>query len=163
MSRSGWLRTLKFSGSVSANAAFRAWWYAVAAYAFLGGFVLNTMAYVGWTPLQVYYGIRQTTIVLLVVGLVGLLHYVSFLWTGWERGRYLWRAVGGAIYLSIIFSFSGTAPSGVRIGLYDTRIQWSVPPQPELVTLSMALLIVAGLVFMFLHLLPGDPARLAAM
>lgn len=145
-----------------AHRGFRAWWFASAIAAFLSITVFDVLAFVGYTPPRLFVTLRTATIIARCVGIWGLAHYVTFLLTGWKGSRVAWAAGVGVMYVVLVWLFSGSFATGVRVGEFETQLVFEPALDPVSMGLAVALLtlpqLAAGIAFAFVAQRTSDPA-----
>lgn len=118
---------------------FGVWWLALGLTTILGA--LSTLAAsAGYAPLPVFTILIMAELLLICIGLLGLLHYLLFLFTG--RDLLVPLAAGYALYFAgLAFVLLGAGPNGVEVGRWTANVTYAQPPSGPLSTLLLALLV----------------------
>jgi hypothetical protein len=119
---------------------FGVWWLALGATTLLGG-ASFVAASAGFAPLPVFTAVLFLELLLICVGLLGLLHYLLFLFTG--RDLLAPLAAGYAAYfLGLVVLLLQAMPNGVAVGRWTADVTYADPPAGPVATLLLGLLVL---------------------
>ncbi len=108
-----------------AQKLFSAWWYALGASTLLGAVQL-AFYMSGSLALWMYQAFQQTNLLLVVVGLLGLLYYLLYLYTGSRRVLVPLALFYLAFYVALQALIIGNAPAGL------TDDGWALQAEPQI-------------------------------
>lgn len=156
-------RLVKRRVSIDAKRAmvlFAIWWYALAATTFAGG-LQSLLAALGVTDLPLFLAITSLTLLLICVGLLGLLYYLLFLFTG-RKDLLIPLAVFYALYyVSLVYYITASGPTEVIAGRWSTSIRYASPLSGPVTSAIIVLLVLPQILgaLAFLTLYPRVESR----
>jgi hypothetical protein len=144
-----------------AGAAFTTWWYAISAVTIIGAVHTAVAAY-GRATLESALLETHLALLLLCVALWGLLYYLLYLYTGWQK---LWAvlAVGYVLYYAMLLYFViASRPIGVKVDRWQVQLEYEQmltgPFFGALIVLLLVPQILAAIAYFLLYFQTSDPS-----
>lgn len=123
---------------------FGTWWLALAGVTLLGG-VNTLLASIDASPLALLSAVLYVQLLLICVGLLGLLHYLVFLFTGRDLALPL-GAVYAAYFIALVAVIAQAHPIDVNVGRWSATVVYEHPLASTSSTLLLALLVLPQIV-----------------
>lgn len=147
----------------TANTLFATWWYTLGAVTIIGA--VNTLAASrGYTNLSTFVALTHVNILLLCAGLLGLLYYLGFLFTGKSALLRWFTVFYVGYYFLLVYYIQRQKPDGVELTGWTARLHYANPAaQDALYAVVIALLllpqIIGALAFFTLYFRVDDPEQ----
>ena len=147
-------RVVPASDARLAWVSFTVWWYGLAGATLIGG-LLNLFGAIGLTNLPLFVTATYLNIQVSCIALLGLLHYLTYLFTGNRNLLGLLVIFYIVFYVLLVYYITASSPNGVNVERWNAAVAYRITPSGTFITLLIILLlvpqIVGGLAYFMLY------------
>jgi len=125
----GWRLSQRVISSAEARLAwgsFTVWWYGLAMTTLISGFQ-NLFGAVGLTSLPLFVTATYLNLLVICLALLGLLYYLTYLFTGNRRSLVPLAAFYLIYYVLLVYYITASTPGKVDIGRWSTTLVYHTP------------------------------------
>ncbi len=134
-------RGISSSEAKEAWRLFTLWWYGLAASTLING-LLSLFGALGLADLPLFLTATYVNILVICIALLGLLYYLTYLYTGYRRAFMPLTLFYLAYYVLLVYYITASLPSHVDIGRWSATVAYRLPLTGPFFAIIVGLLLI---------------------